>query len=271
MKKKYIATVLSAALIAGALAGCGGGAGNAPTMPAETTSTEESAAEAASPEKSAAETVSPEKSAAETASESSVSVTESQNAEAEPLSESAVADAYAGDSTASAGLTAGEIFKSLNGMEFGFASGAGGWSSDLTFRENGTFTGSYADSDMGSTGDGYPGGTLYICEFSGKFEVANIINDNSVTLRLTELAMKNQPGEEWIEDNILYVASEPYGIAGSEEFILYFPGTPTSELTEDALSWYRMPRALSENEMPATLPCYGLYNVTEGNTFYSYG
>ena len=40
-------------------------------------------------------------------------------------------------------------------------------------------------------------------------------------------------------------------------------------LTEDGLKWYTMPRAISEGEEPATLPCYGLYNVNEGSAFYS--
>ena len=79
----------------------------------------------------------------------------------------------ASSSSAPAELTAESIFGALNGKEFGFASGAGGWSSELTFANDGIFMGSYHDSDMGDTGDGYPNGTIYVSDFSGRFEVAN--------------------------------------------------------------------------------------------------
>lgn len=174
----------------------------------------------------------------------------------------------AGDQ-APANVSADDIFAQLNGVEMTFASGVGAWSSDLKFDANGVFYGSYHDSNMGDAGDGYDA-TIYICDYTGRFEIANIINSNSFTLRLVESTTENQVGEEWIEDNALYVASDPYGIKGGEEFILYLPGTPTSELTEDAINWYTAPRALGEDEMPATLPCYGLYNVTEGSAYYSY-
>ena len=176
----------------------------------------------------------------------------------------------ASSSAAPAELTAESIFGALNGKEFGFASGAGGWSSELTFANDGIFMGSYHDSDMGDTGDGYPNGTIYVSDFSGRFEVANIINDHSVTLRLVESGTSEPIGNEWIDDQVRYVASDPYGIAGGEEFILYFPGTPMSELTDDGRQWYKMPRALSDEDLPQTLPCYGLYNVNEANAFFSF-
>lgn len=176
----------------------------------------------------------------------------------------------ASSSAAPAELTAESIFGALNGKEFGFASGAGGWSSELTFANDGIFMGSYHDSDMGDTGDGYSNGTIYVSDFSGKFEIANVINDHSVTLRLVESGTSEPIGNEWIDDQVRYVASDPYGIAGGDEFILYFPGTPMSELTDDGRQWYRMPRALSDEDLPQTLPCYGLYNVNEANAFFSY-
>ena len=164
-------------------------------------------------------------------------------------SSSPVTDSASG-SAAPAELTAESIFGALNGKEFGFASGVGAWSSELTFANDGIFMGSFHDSDMGDTGDGYSNGTIYVSDFSGRFEVANVINNHSVTLRLVESG-----------------TSEPIG---NEEFILYFPGTPMSELTDDGRQWYKMPRALSDSELPQTLPCYGLYNVNEANAFFSY-
>ena len=176
----------------------------------------------------------------------------------------------AANGAASVNLTAEDIFGALNGKEFGFASGVGAWSSDLTFANDGIFMGSFHDSDMGDTGDGYPNGTIYVSDFSGRFEIANVINDHSVTLRLVESGTSEPVGNEWIDDQVRYVASDPYGIAGGDEFILYFPGTPMSELTDDGRQWYQMPRALSDDELPQTLPCYGLYNVNEANAFFSF-
>ena len=174
------------------------------------------------------------------------------------------------NSAAPTELTAESIFGALNGKEFGFASGVGGWSSELTFANDGIFMGSFHDSDMGDTGDGYSNGTIYVSDFSGRFEVANIINNNSVTLRLVESGTSEPNGNEWIDDQVRYVASDPYGIAGGDEFILYFPGTPMSELTDEGRQWYQMPRALSDEDLPQTLPCYGLYNVNEANAFFSF-
>ena len=174
------------------------------------------------------------------------------------------------NSAAPTELTAESIFGALNGKEFGFASGVGGWSSELTFANDGIFMGSFHDSDMGDTGDGYPNGTIYVSDFSGRFEVADIINNNSVTLRLVESGTSEPNGNEWIDDQVRYVASDPYGIAGGDEFILYFPGTPMSELTDEGRQWYQMPRALSDEDLPQTLPCYGLYNVNEANAFFSF-
>ena len=176
----------------------------------------------------------------------------------------------AANGAAPVNLTAEDIFGALNGKEFGFASGVGAWSSDLTFANDGIFMGSFHDSDMGDTGDGYPNGTIYVSDFSGRFEIANVINDHSVTLRLVESGTSEPVGNEWIDDQVRYVASDPYGIAGGDEFILYFPGTPMSELTDDGRQWYQMPRALSDDELPQTLPCYGLYNVNEANAFFSF-
>ena len=176
----------------------------------------------------------------------------------------------ASNSAAAPNLTADDIFGALNGKEFGFASGVGGWSSELTFANDGIFMGSFHDSDMGDTGDGYSNGTIYVSDFSGRFEVLNIINDHSVTLRLVESGTSEPNGNEWIDDQIRYVASDPYGIAGGDEFILYFPGTPMSELTDEGRQWYQMPRALSDEDLPQTLPCYGLYNVNEANAFFSF-
>ena len=51
--------------------------------------------------------------------------------------------------------------------DFVFSSGAGAWGTFLTLDADGSFTGGYNDSDMGDTGEGYPHGKNYYCEFQG--------------------------------------------------------------------------------------------------------
>ena len=61
------------------------------------------------------------------------------------------------------------ILDTLVGKNFVFSSGSGGWDSSLSIGANGTFSGDYHDSDMGSTGPGYPGGTVSESKVSGQF------------------------------------------------------------------------------------------------------
>lgn len=55
-------------------------------------------------------------------------------------------------------------------LTFVFSSGAGGWFTELELQPDGSFTGSYHDSEMGEFAEDYPNGTVYVCEFSGRFE-----------------------------------------------------------------------------------------------------
>ena len=88
---------------------------------------------------------------------------------------------------------------------------------------------------------------------------------NSYSLTLAEVNSDYENGKVWVDDGMRYVSAEPYGVENGEEFILYLPETPTSELPEDFLSWwpYR-----GENQ-PDTLNLYGLYNVETGYGFFS--
>ena len=144
--------------------------------------------------------------------------------------------------------------------QFSFASGAGGWSTELMISDDGSFTGDYHDSDMGDSGDDYPNGTVYVCSFSGRFGDVKKINDTTYSMHLKEISLDNEVGDEWIEDGVRYVASEPYGLDNADEIMVYLEGTPTADLPEEFISWIAMPRAWGE-DIPEVLPCQGLYNV----------
>ena len=169
------------------------------------------------------------------------------------------------DSTISAADTFD--FKVFENLEFYFASGAGGWRTFLNIEEDGSFSGEYSDSDMGSTGEGYPNGTYYYCKFNGKFTEAVKVNDYTYSMKIEEISCVNEPETSEIIDGILYYYATPYGMEGAEEVLIYLPGAPVSELPEEYINWVR-------NDMvdpdAVELPFYGLYNVTEQNGFSSY-
>lgn len=158
-------------------------------------------------------------------------------------------------------------FSEFENLEFYFASGAGGWRTVMQIKEDGSFSGQYSDSDMGSSGDEYPNGTYYFCAFEGKFTQPVKVNDYTYSMEIEEISLANEAGTEEIIDDTLYSYSEPYGLDGAEEVLIYLPGAPTTELPAEYMSWVRNDM---ENPDVTQLPFYGLYNVTEQNGFSSY-
>ena len=151
-------------------------------------------------------------------------------------------------------------------LDLVFASGAGGWSTDLTLERDGSFTGVYHDSEMGSTGPEYPNGTCYISTFSGRFGDIRQVDDHTWAITLEELTVRETPGEEWVEDDILYIASEAYGLEEGKEFFLYSPETPTEGLDGEFLTWWPSWNV----EDTGALNCWGLWNQKMGYGFFTY-
>ena len=152
-------------------------------------------------------------------------------------------------------------------MEMSFLSGAGGWSTNITIKQDGTFMGMYSDSEMGSTGPDYPNGTVYICEFSGKFDIVEKIDETSYSLKLVDITVEDEGVTEWIEDDIKYIISEPYGLESGEDFILYTPDKSVEGLSEDFLMWWPL---RYETQEYSTLSVYGLHNLETDYGFFSY-
>ncbi len=141
--------------------------------------------------------------------------------------------------------------------EFVFASGAGAWSTDLTLNRDGTFMGVYHDADTT---------TVYICTFSGRFGDFRQVDDHTWAMTLESTDIQETPAPEWDDGEIHYIASEPYGIEGGTEFLLYAPETPTAGLSEEFLSWWPSWNV----EGNGTLGCWGLSNVEMGYGFFTY-
>ena len=150
-----------------------------------------------------------------------------------------------------------------SGKSFMFSSGAGGWSTILEVKADGSFSGLYSDSDMGDTGDDYPNGTVYQSEFTGTFKNITKVDDNTYKMELGDYKTVKENGTKEIKDDIKYVYTEPYGIEGGKTFYLYTDKKPKSEVTEDFLSWTWL-------EMKDTLGVYAIYNEDMQEGFFAY-
>ena len=174
-----------------------------------------------------------------------------------------------GDSESQAGQEGaqGEFqLSDLSDRVFYFGSGAGAWFTELRIREDGSFEGQYQDADMGSTGDGYPNGTLYYCAFSGTFDQLEKVDDLTYRMNLSAITFEQEPEKEEIINGVRYVYSTAYGLEG-DEFYLYLPGSRLADLPEAYRQWvgYYDLEAVQEDE----LSFYGLYNVREEQGFSS--
>lgn len=160
------------------------------------------------------------------------------------------------------------LFDELKGNRFVFSSGAGAWGTELIISEDGSFKGQYHDSDMGSTGAGYPNGTRYFSEFNGQFSEPEKVNEYTYKMKINTIEYANEVGSEEILDEILYSYSEAYGLFGAEEILIYLPGASIEKLPEEYMNWVRG-SAYMEGEI-TELPFYGLYNEAEQCGFSSY-
>lgn len=159
-------------------------------------------------------------------------------------------------------------FADLNRVQFDFSSGAGGWATMLTICADGSFSGEYYDSDMGSTGDSYPNGIQYRCDFSGQFTQPVKVNDYTYSMQISELNFAKEVGTEEIRDGVRYIYSNAYGLDGAQDILIYLPGAPLEQLPEEFRSWigyYDL--SYSEN---TELSFYALNNEAQQYGFSSY-
>jgi len=159
-------------------------------------------------------------------------------------------------------------FADVSNVEFTFASGVGAWSTMLSIGEDGSFKGNYYDSDMGGTGDGYPGGTMYYCDFKGKFTPPVQVDAFTYKFQIEEMSYANPVGTEEIKDEILYEYSDAYGLDEAEDFYMYLPGTSIDGLPDELLGWLGTFGINKENG--DKLDCYVLDNVTPQYGFAGY-
>lgn len=161
----------------------------------------------------------------------------------------------------------GFSYSQIEDWEFYFESGAGGWGTSLRVRADGSFTGQFHDSDLGTTDDDYPNGTVYFCYFSGHFTQPVARDDYTYEAEVRDIAYEDVPDTEEIRDGVRFVAALPYGIDGAGTVLFYLPGKPLDTLPEDYRTWCMY--ALMDVE-DGKLPFYGIFNEDEGNGFFSF-
>ncbi|MBR4194752.1 MAG: hypothetical protein IKQ54_10550 [Oscillospiraceae bacterium] len=151
-----------------------------------------------------------------------------------------------------------------------FASGFGGWGTQLVLNEDGSFRGRFTDANMGEGGEGYDG-TLYYCNFTGRFTNPRKLNAYTWSFELESLEARETPGDTYITDpgygRTRMVAAEPYGLQGGRTFYYYAEGAPCHRLPESFLGWVYSVSGRNS----ARLSSAGLYNEEGGYGFAATG
>ena len=170
------------------------------------------------------------------------------------------------------------LYEEMSLWEYHFSSGAGAWDTTVTVSPDGSFRGHYYDSDMGDEGPGYPDGTCYICDFSGKFTGYTETEPYTYKLEIGSMELEREPKTEEIKNDVRYVYAEANGFDGladgSSELYVYLPGRSTTGLTDEFWDWigystfgaYVGSDLKYIEDVPEDLPFSALYN-TDGKAF----
>lgn len=118
-----------------------------------------------------------------------------------------------------------------------FSSGAGAWATDMVIEPDGTFSGAYSDMDMGDSGNDYPNGTMYTCQFSGKFSTPVQIDTLRYMMSVEQLTWEKTVDTVWFEDGVRYISTQPAGLAAGDMLTLYQPGAAVSLMTDEEIGW----------------------------------
>ncbi len=158
-------------------------------------------------------------------------------------------------------------YTDLRGVSFTFSSGAGGWGTSLIINPDGSFSGTYLDSEMGIYGEEYPNGTVYICKFLGKFSALKKIDNLTYSTKIESLSCEKPVDTVEYDDGQRYIYTEPYGLQEYETIYFYLNGTPLSSLSEEHLTWLYY----NFDDDTDKLPFISMYNEKLEYGFYSNG
>lgn len=171
---------------------------------------------------------------------------------------------YSGSLKGKVGESAGEGYEEFSDIEFWFSSGAGGWGASLYVNADGSFSGSYSDSDMGTIGEGYQYGTVYQCDYVGQFDKLTKVDDYRYKTTIKEMNYTTKTGTEEIIDEVRYVYTGPYGLEEAKDIYFCLPGMPEEMITEDARFWFMY--AIEDG----FTKCYSVINDNQDEAFIGY-
>lgn len=146
-------------------------------------------------------------------------------------------------------------FADLQACRFVHASGASGWGTVLTIQPDGSFSGSFSDSEWEESESGTQA-VCECCEFSGQLAQPVRVNDYTYSVGIEHIEYQREPGTDEYADGIHYYFTEPRGLEDTGELLIYLPGAPMAELPEGFLGWVMGSADGAEGE----LPFYGLYS-----------
>ena len=146
-------------------------------------------------------------------------------------------------------------FADLQACRFVHASGASGWGTVLTIQPDGSFSGSFSDSEWEESESGTQA-VCECCEFSGQLAQPVRVNDYTYSVGIEHIEYQREPGTDEYADGIHYYFTEPRGLEDTGELLIYLPGAPMAELPEGFLGWVMGSDDTAEEE----LPFYGLYS-----------
>lgn len=182
-----------------------------------------------------------------------------------PPAETAVTERTEPSQTEAALPEANFSFGELEYLEFHFNSGAGGWGTVLIIHPDGSFTGSFQDSNMGIREAEYPNGSIDLSDFSGQFSQPQWQDEYTGLLKIEDIRYEVEPGTVEIRDGVRYSYGTAYGLTETEALLLYLPGKPLDALPEEYLPWAGL-----YGYEGTELPHYGLYNPGHESGFYSH-
>lgn len=149
-------------------------------------------------------------------------------------------------------------FADIAAKGFVFTSGVGAWQTSLGIDKDGNFEGLFSDSNMGETGDDYPEGTRYYCQFDGKFTAPVKVSDYEYDFEIESIDTHEPAEKETIKDGFRTVFSDPYGLEESKKFCIYLPGTPVKDIPEEIQTWIFM---FGEGADAETIDFYAIGNL----------
>ena len=152
-----------------------------------------------------------------------------------------------------------EPLAQIEGRDFEFSSGAGGWIAGSTFGKDGVFSGFYYHGNAVEN-------SLSMCEFKGKLEITEKVDDYTYKMKLVNIEVISPTGTQIKSpDGTLYKYHDfTYGYEESKNFELYLPGKSDASLSEDFKGWVRhYPNGTGR------IDYYGIFNADKGYGMYS--